>query len=145
VIPPVPSGCGPGADLGALGGAAADLTASLPAVLAGVPPTAVGLVTEVGEPSPTQAPAGGFEAWEVSPGLLGFIPVFLIAVACVFLFLSLTRHMRRVTVRQAQRDAEDARAAEDAARADDGGGRADDGGAPGTAPPADGDGPLGSR
>jgi hypothetical protein len=79
-----------------------DLTTS-PAVTAG-------LVAEVGEPTPapTQAPAGGFEAWEVSPGLIGFVPVFLIALACVGLFLSLTRQMRRVAVRQALRDAEEA-------------------------------------
>ncbi len=62
-------------------------------------------------PSPSPAPSGGFEAWEVSPGLIGFIPVFLIALACVGLFLSLTKQMRRVAVRQAQQDADDAAAA----------------------------------
>lgn len=89
----------------AVAGAAAgigDLTAS--------PVAHTGLVAEVAEPTPdpTRAPAGGFEAWEVSPGLIGFIPVFLIALACVGLFLSLTKQMRRVDVRQAQQDAEDA-------------------------------------
>lgn len=58
-------------------------------------------------PTPTPTPDGSFESWEVSPGLAGFIPVFLIAVACIGLFLSFTRQMRRVAVRQAQRDALD--------------------------------------
>ena len=97
-------------------GALGDLTTS--------PAAHVGLVAEVGEPTPapTQAPTGGFEAWEVSPGLIGFVPVFLIALACVGLFLSLTKQMRRVAVRQAQRDADEAagrRPGDDARPADD--------------------------
>ncbi len=93
-----------------------DLTAS--------PVMPAALVAEVAEPTPgpTQSPTGGFEAWEVSPGLIGFVPVFLIALASLFLFLSLTKQMRRVAVRQAQRDAEDAagRPAGDDARPEDG-------------------------
>lgn len=81
------------------------------------------LVAEVAQPSPSPSagPVGGFEPWEVSPGLLGFVPVFLIALACVGLFLSFTRQMRRVTVRQAQRDAQEAAARGQAAPPDDAG------------------------
>jgi hypothetical protein len=90
--------------------------------LGALAPPAGTTVAEVGQPSPTPSPApgGGLESWEVSPGLLGFVPVFLIALACVGLFLSLTRHLRRVTVRQAMLDAED-----EAARSVDGGGSGD--------------------
>ena len=75
--------------------------------LAGVP--AGDVVAVVAQPEPSPSPSQpSFEPTEVSPGLAGFIPVFLIAVACVLLFLSLTRHLRRVTVRQAHQDAVDA-------------------------------------
>lgn len=112
-------------------GAAVDVRVDLAALPAA--PAAAGLVAEVGEPSPspTQGPAGGFEAWEVSPGLLGFVPVFLIALACVGLFLSLTRQMRRVTVRQAQRDADDAAAARTAQDGEPGAAGPEDGTPPG--------------
>jgi hypothetical protein len=67
------------------------------------------VTASVAQPSPTPTgPTGEFQDFEVSPGLLGFIPPFLIALACVVLFLSLTRHLRRVTVRQAQIDAAEA-------------------------------------
>jgi hypothetical protein len=46
--------------------------------------------------SPTPAPAE-MEPWEVSPGLEGFLlGFFLLALAVVPLFLSMTKHMRRV-------------------------------------------------
>ena len=48
---------------------------------------------------------------DVSPGLLGFIPVFLIALACIGLFLSLTSKLRKVNRKQAALDAEEALAA----------------------------------
>jgi hypothetical protein len=103
------------------------VTVVLPAALARPDATA-----SVAQPSPTPTtPGGEFESFEVSPGLLGFLPPFLIALACVGLFLSLTRHLRRVGVRQAQMDAAEA--------ADDG--RGDDR-APGADRP---DQPLGPR
>jgi hypothetical protein len=133
----------PGAGPTALG----DLTAA--------PGPATGLVAEVAvpSPSPSGAPAGGFEPWEVSPGLLGFVPVFLIALACVGLFLSLTRQMRKVTVRQAMRDADDAAALREGGLREapgDGSARGDGSGGPaGPAAPAGGDrpgdGPTGRR
>jgi hypothetical protein len=46
--------------------------------------------------SPTPAPAE-MEPWEVSPGLEGFLlGFFLLALAVVPLFFSMTKHMRRV-------------------------------------------------
>jgi hypothetical protein len=46
--------------------------------------------------SPTPAPAE-MEPWEVSPGIEGFLlGFFLLALAVVPLFLSMTKHMRRV-------------------------------------------------
>ena len=69
--------------------------------------TGAGATTaSVAQPTPSPSPSPeSFSPLDVSPGLAGFIPVFLIALACVVLFLSLTRHLRRVTVRQAQVDA----------------------------------------
>ncbi|HEY8720698.1 hypothetical protein [Pengzhenrongella sp.] len=48
---------------------------------------------------------------DVSPGLLGFIPVFLIALAVIGLGLSMTSKLRKVNKRQALLDAADAAAA----------------------------------
>jgi hypothetical protein len=94
----------------------------LPASLGGYDRADV--TASVAQPSPTPTtPGGQFESFEVSPGLLGVLPPFLIALACVGLFLSLTRHLRRVTVRQAQLDAD--RAAEDDASRDAGDDRPD--------------------
>ncbi|WP_298459498.1 hypothetical protein [uncultured Cellulomonas sp.] len=90
------------------------------------------VVAAVGQPSPSPTTPTTFEPTEVSPGLQGFIPVFLIAVASLALFLSLTRHLRRVTVRQA---AVDAREAEEARGVVDGG--PGDGAEPGGGPAPD--------
>jgi hypothetical protein len=70
---------------------------------------AADVTASVAQPTPTPTtPGGDLQPFDVSPGLLGFIPPFLIAVACVGLFLSLTRHLRRVAVRQAQMEAAEA-------------------------------------
>ena len=53
-------------------------------------------------PSPSPSPSQGPDELQVTPGLAGFVATFAVAVACVLLFLSLTRHLRR-----AQRNAED--------------------------------------
>ena len=80
---------------------ASALTAAL-----GPAPASAGTIATVAQPSPSPSPTPqSFSPLEVSPGLAGFIPVFLIALACIVLFLSLTRHLRRVTVRQAELDA----------------------------------------
>ncbi|MFC7877971.1 hypothetical protein [Isoptericola sp. NPDC057391] len=53
-------------------------------------------------PSPSPSPTQGPDELQVTPGLAGFVATFAVAVACVLLFLSLTRHLRR-----AQRNAEE--------------------------------------
>ncbi|WP_407344369.1 hypothetical protein [Pengzhenrongella phosphoraccumulans] len=70
-------------------------------------------------PSPSPSLSGNLEPGDVSPGLIGFLPVFLIALACIGLFLSLTNKLRGVNRRQAQIDAEEAAAAASGASADD--------------------------
>ncbi|GEL94917.1 hypothetical protein [Cellulomonas composti] len=67
----------------------------------------IGLLLAV-TPSPgtTSVPAGGG-----SPGFLGFVFTFALAIAAVFLFLSLTRQLRRVDRRARQQEADDAAAA----------------------------------
>jgi len=46
-------------------------------------------------PSPSPSPTQGPTELEVTPGLAGFVATFAVALACVLLFLSLTRHLRR--------------------------------------------------
>lgn len=48
-------------------------------------------------PSPDPTGGGlrpGLEETDITPGLVGFLVTFVLAVACVFLFLSLSRHLR---------------------------------------------------
>lgn len=71
-------------------------------------------------PSPSPSYGQGLGADEISPGLLGFIPVFLIALACVGLFWSFTKHMRIASVRAARVEAEEAAAREQGAARVDG-------------------------
>lgn len=47
--------------------------------------------------APSPSPSQGPSELEVTPGLAGFLATFAVAVACVLLFLSLTRHLRRAT------------------------------------------------
>ncbi|RPF20053.1 hypothetical protein [Myceligenerans xiligouense] len=54
-------------------------------------------------PDPTEGVLRpGLEETDITPGLVGFLVTFAVAVACVFLFLSLTRHLRK-----ARRNAEE--------------------------------------
>ena len=62
-------------------------------------------------PSPSSNLREEIDPGDVSPGLLGFLPVFLIALACIGLFLSLTSKLRKVNRRQERLDAEEAAAA----------------------------------
>lgn len=49
-------------------------------------------------PNPTEGTMRpGLETWEVSPGLIGFLFTFAIAVACVLLFLSMSKHLRKTS------------------------------------------------
>ncbi|MFD2793303.1 hypothetical protein ACFS27_07050 [Promicromonospora vindobonensis] len=47
-------------------------------------------------PNPTEGTLRpGLEEWQVSPGLIGFVVTFALALACVALFLNLSKHLRR--------------------------------------------------
>jgi hypothetical protein len=75
--------------------------------------------------SPSPAPKE-LQPWDVSPGIEGFFwGFFILAVLAIPLFLSLTKHMRRVDhnarLRQAAEEAEEAeRAAAEAGASGDG-------------------------
>lgn len=57
--------------------------------------SAIALATEP-SPNPTEGRLRpGLETWEVSPGLIGFLVTFALAVACVLLFLNMSKHLRR--------------------------------------------------
>lgn len=60
--------------------------------LPGVTGTLVGAAT----PSPTPTTGGELDPLDVSPGLLGFLVTFGLVVACIVLFVSMTRMVRRV-------------------------------------------------
>lgn len=56
---------------------------------------AIALATEP-SPNPTEGRLRpGLEEWQVSPGLIGFVVTFALAVACVLLFLNMSKHLRR--------------------------------------------------
>ncbi|GAB4086767.1 hypothetical protein GCM10028784_33970 [Myceligenerans cantabricum] len=47
-------------------------------------------------PDPTEGGLRpGLETTDITPGLTGFLVTFAVAIACVLLFLSLSRHLRR--------------------------------------------------
>lgn len=83
--------------------------AALPAAGPGSGPLPGTLATATAAPAPS--PGGEVDPADISPGLLGFLPVFFIALACIGLFLSLTSKLRKVNRRQALLDAEEAAAA----------------------------------
>ncbi|MFD7309070.1 hypothetical protein [Promicromonospora sp. NPDC059942] len=56
---------------------------------------ALALATEP-SPNPTEGQLRpGLESWQVSPGLVGFLVTFALALACVLLFLNMSKHLRR--------------------------------------------------
>ncbi|WP_275006594.1 hypothetical protein [Promicromonospora iranensis] len=56
---------------------------------------AIALATEP-SPNPTEGTLRpGLEEWQVSPGLIGFIVTFALAIACVLLFLNMSKHLRQ--------------------------------------------------
>ena len=77
------------------------------AALAGVP----GLVRAVTS-TPTPSPTGTVATSLGSPGITGFVVTFVLAIALIGLFLSLTRHLRIVDRRARQLEEQDASAAE---------------------------------
>ncbi|NMR19841.1 hypothetical protein [Cellulomonas fimi] len=52
--------------------------------------------TATPSPTPEDGLRRDLDPQEVSPGLVGFVPVFLIALACIGLFLSLASKIRKV-------------------------------------------------
>ena len=84
----------------------------------GVSTSPLAVTASVATPSPSPSPGSGLqpglEPGDVSPGLLGFLPVFAIALVCIVLFRSLTTKLRGVKRRQELLDAEEAAALGDA-------------------------------
>jgi uncharacterized membrane protein YgcG len=61
-------------------------------------PLITGAIAFATEPSPNPTEGRlrpGLEEWQVSPGLIGFVVTFALAVACVLLFLNMSKHLRR--------------------------------------------------
>ncbi|MFF2621604.1 hypothetical protein [Oerskovia jenensis] len=74
------------------------LAVDLSSHLAGGPGWATGVTAET---TPSPAPTGGdlrpgLEPTDVSPGLPGFLTIFAVALACVALFLSMNKQLRKV-------------------------------------------------
>ena len=88
-----------------------DLT---PLAVDGVSTSPLAVTASVATPTPSPSPGSdlqpGLEPGDVSPGLLGFLPVFAIALVCIVLFRSLTTKLRGVRRRQELLDAEEAAA-----------------------------------
>ncbi|WP_265523504.1 hypothetical protein [Oerskovia flava] len=78
------------------------------AALPGGPGWAAGVLAETSDPfpAPTDPLRPDLEPTDVSPGLPGFLAIFLLAVACVGLFLGLSRQLRRMNHNAQQRGAE---------------------------------------
>jgi hypothetical protein len=73
------------------------LTVDLSSPLAGGPGWAAGVTAEVTTPpSPGGELRPGLEPTDVSPGLPGFLTMFAVAIACVVLFLSMNKQLRKV-------------------------------------------------
>lgn len=66
----------------------------------------------------TPAPTPGPDPSSISPGLIGFLATFALVVACIFLFVSMVRRVRRMQYR-ADRDAQAERDGRDGDRDDE--------------------------
>ena len=110
------------------------LAVDLSSHVAGGPGWAVGVTAET---TPSPAPTGGelrpgLEPTDVSPGLPGFLTIFAVALACVALFLSMNKQLRKV--RHDERSGRPGDGA-DASAGDGGSGAAPDDGPSGPAAP----------
>ncbi len=81
------------------------------------------VVTYLAETSnPSSAPAQGVPDVQVTPGWIGFVAIFVVALATVFLIVDMTRRIRRVRYRaevREQIELEREEAAREAAGLDD--------------------------
>ncbi|TWP36198.1 hypothetical protein [Leekyejoonella antrihumi] len=73
---------------------------------------------------------GGNESTAVTAGLAGFVVLFALAVACIFLFRSMNSHLRKVRWREEREERQRSEAAEAAAGPDDQAGPVDGGATP---------------
>ncbi|MDR7384021.1 hypothetical protein [Promicromonospora iranensis] len=61
-------------------------------------PLVAGAIALTSDPSPNPTEGTlrpGLEEWQVSPGLIGFVVTFALALACVLLFLNMSKHLRQ--------------------------------------------------
>lgn len=73
------------------------LAGSLAVTGAGGPGWAAGVVAETATPSPSDDPLReDLDPNDVSPGLVGFLAIFAVALATVGLFFALSRQLRRM-------------------------------------------------
>ena len=74
-----------------------DLALATGSAAAGGPGWAADVVAETVTPSPSDDPLRPeLEPTDVSPGLVGFLAIFLVALATVGLFFALSRQLRRM-------------------------------------------------
>ncbi len=66
------------------------------------------LVATTTTPSTPPSPGGGPDPNSVSPGVLGFLAVFVLAIATWLLLRNMTGHLRRLNYREEQRRAAEA-------------------------------------
>jgi len=76
--------------------------------------------------TPTPTPTGGPSEDQVTPGVVGFLVTFLVAVAAVLLVLDMVRRIRRVRYREEIAQKLDAEQAAERGDADGGGAEGDD-------------------
>lgn len=69
---------------------------------------ATALVATTTTPSTPPSPGGGPDPNSVSPGVLGFLAVFVLAIATWLLLRNMTGHLRRLNYREEQRRAAEA-------------------------------------
>jgi hypothetical protein len=65
---------------------------------------ALGQILAAPSPSPTLPPGFTGNPDTITPGWIGFIVIFLVAVATVFLLVDMTRRIRRVRYREEIRE-----------------------------------------
>jgi len=57
------------------------------------------VIVWIADPTPSPVPAFTGDEDTITPGVLGFVAIFVVALATVFLLLDMTRRVRRVRYR----------------------------------------------